>query len=100
MMRSGHRRLLGRKGPVVSSIGLGCMGLSDFYGPADEVESLATVHATMERGVTLFDTADFYGSGHNEMLLACALRGHRDRAFVQVKFGVLRDPAGRFIRGR
>jgi pyridoxine 4-dehydrogenase len=92
-----QNRSLGPNGPTVSPMGLGLMGMSDFYGPADEAESLATIHAAMEQGITLFDTADFYGSGHNEMLLARALKGHRDRAFVQVKFGVLRDPAGGFL---
>lgn len=94
-----HTRTLGRNGPAISALGLGLMGMSDFYGPADEAESLATIHAAMEAGVTLFDTADFYGCGHNEMLLAQALKGKRERAFIQVKFGVLRDPAGGFIGG-
>lgn len=87
-------RHLGSNGPEVSPLGLGLMGMSDFYGPADENESLSTIHAAMEHGITLFDTADFYGSGHNEMLLARALKGRREKSFVQVKFGVLRDPAG------
>lgn len=78
-------------------IGLGCMGMSDFYGPADEATSVATIHAALEAGVTYFDTGDFYGSGHNEMLLGRALAGRRDQAFVAVKFGALRDPAGGFV---
>ncbi|MEM1299348.1 MAG: aldo/keto reductase [Pseudomonadota bacterium] len=92
-------RLLGNDVPPQFPIGLGLMGMSDFYGPADEKESLKTIHAAMEAGVTLFDTADFYGSGHNEMLLARALSGRREQAFVQVKFGVLRDPNGGFLGG-
>ncbi len=90
-------RTLGRDGPSVSALGLGCMGMSDFYGPADEAESLATIEAALEAGVTLLDTGDFYGSGHNELLLREALKGRRDRAFLMVKFGVLRDPAGGFL---
>lgn len=89
-------RRLGRNGPKLSLIGLGCMGMSDFYGPADRGESIATVHAALEAGVTLFDTGDFYGMGHNEMLLAEALADRREKAFIQVKFGALRDPSGGF----
>lgn len=85
-------RRLGTDGPEVSSIGLGCMGMSDFYGPADRSESLATLHAALEAGVTLLDTGDFYGMGHNEMLLGEALKGRRDQAVLSVKFGALRDP--------
>ncbi len=92
-------RQLGADGPTISALGLGLMGMSDFYGPADRSESLATIHAAMEAGITLFDTADFYGCGHNEMLLADAIEGKREQAFIQVKFGVLRDPAGGFIGG-
>jgi len=87
-------RQLGRGGPAVSALGLGCMGMSGMYGPADEAESIATIHAALEAGITLFDTGDFYGMGHNEMLLGRALKGKRDRAFIQVKFGALRDPDG------
>ena len=88
-------RKLGSTGPTVSSIGLGAMGMSDFYGPADEGESIATIHAAIDAGVTLLDTGDFYGSGRNELLIARALKG-RDRGAVtiSVKFGGLRDPAG------
>lgn len=90
------RRTLGSHGPTVSAIGLGCMGLSsDLYGPADEAESLATVHAALDAGLTLLDTADFYGSGHNELLLRDALRGRsREQVILSGKFGALRDPAG------
>ncbi len=91
-------RRLGRHGPELSSIGLGCMGMSDFYGPADRAESLATIQAALEAGVTLFDTGDFYGMGHNELLLREALKdGKRSRIFLQVKFGAQRDPAGAFL---
>jgi aryl-alcohol dehydrogenase-like predicted oxidoreductase len=87
-------RKLGRTGPRVSALGLGCMGMSDFYGPADEAESIATIHAALDAGVTLLDTGDFYGMGHNEMLIREALRGRgRDQVMISVKFGALRDPA-------
>ena len=86
-------RTLGKTGPSVSMIGLGCMGMSDFYGPADRKESLATIAEATERGVTLLDTGDFYGMGRNEMLIGEALRGlDRDRLTISVKFGALRDP--------
>lgn len=86
-------RQLGANGPKVSALGLGCMGMSDFYGPADRGESLATLAAAVERGVTLLDTGDFYGMGHNEMLIGEALRAlPRDRLTLSVKFGALRDP--------
>ncbi len=86
---------LGAAGPRVSSFGLGCMGMSGMYGPADRAESIATLHAAMEAGITLLDTGDFYGMGHNEMLIGEALRGRdRGRAVISVKFGALRDPAG------
>jgi aryl-alcohol dehydrogenase-like predicted oxidoreductase len=91
-------RTLGSKGPRVSALGLGCMGMSDFYGPADEAESVATIQAALEAGITLLDTGDFYGMGHNELLLREALKGRtRGQAVISVKFGVLRDPAGGFI---
>lgn len=90
-------RLLGKGGPAVSALGLGCMGMSEFYGRSDRAASLATIAAALEAGVTLLDTGDFYGVGHNEMLLAEALRGQRDKAFVQVKFGSLRGPDGSFL---
>src|SRR6202048_1669651 len=90
-------RKLGIGGPPVSAIGLGCMGVSDFYGPADEAESIATIHAALDAGITLLDTGDFYGSGHNELLIAEALRGRRrESAQISVKFGAFRDPAGGF----
>lgn len=88
-------RRLGSTGPLVSELGLGCMGMSDFYGPADRSESLATIHAALDSGVTLIDTGDFYGAGHNELLIAEALRGRkRENVVISVKFGALRDPAG------
>ncbi len=89
------KRRLGKTGPVVSALGLGCMGMSDFYGPADRTESVATLHAALDAGITLLDTGDFYGMGHNEMLIGEALRGRdRDKLQISVKFGALRDPAG------
>ena len=89
---------LGRTGPRVPALGLGCMGMSGIYGPADRAESIATIHAALDAGVTLIDTGDFYGMGHNEMLIAEALKGvPRDRYLLSVKFGNLRDPAGAIL---
>ncbi|MGK9170637.1 aldo/keto reductase [Inquilinus limosus] len=88
---------LGATGPQVSALGLGAMGMSHgVYGPSDRAESLATLHAALDAGITLIDTGDFYGSGHNEMLIGEALRAssNRDAAILSVKFGGLRDPAG------
>ena len=91
-------RTLGRNGPVVSALGLGCMGMSGVYGAADRAESIATIHAALDRGINLLDTGDFYGSGHNELLIREALRGRpRDKVLLSVKFGALRDPENRFI---
>ena len=91
-------RTLGRTGPTVTALGLGAMGMSDFYGPADRDESFATLNAALDAGITLVDTGDFYGSGHNELLVGEVLRGRkRDQVVVSVKFGALRDPAGGFV---
>ncbi|MEV8062622.1 aldo/keto reductase [Streptomyces antimycoticus] len=92
-----NRRTLGRSGPEVSAIGLGAMGMSDLYGPADDAESIATLHAAIDAGVNLIDTADFYGSGANEMLIARALRERRrEDVVLSVKFGSRRTPDGSF----
>jgi aryl-alcohol dehydrogenase-like predicted oxidoreductase len=90
---------LGSTGPAVSALGLGCMGMSDdLYGPADRDEAIATIHAAMAAGITLLDTGDFYGMGHNEMLIGQALQGQdRDKAVISVKFGALRGPDGAFL---
>src|SRR3569623_1531852 len=89
---------LGRGGPQVSRLGLGCMGMSGMYGPADRAESIATIHQALEAGITLLDTGDFYGMGHNEMLIGEALKGvPRDRYKLSVKFGALRDHGGGWI---
>jgi aryl-alcohol dehydrogenase-like predicted oxidoreductase len=85
-------RLLGTTGPAVFPLALGCMGMSGMYGRSDDAESVATIHAALDRGVTLLDTGDFYGLGHNELLIGRALEGRRDRALVSVKFGALRGP--------
>jgi aryl-alcohol dehydrogenase-like predicted oxidoreductase len=91
-------RTLGSTGPRVSALGLGCMGMSDLYGPADEAESIATIHAALDAGITLLDTGDFYGMGHNELLIRKALEGRdRDAVAISVKFGALRDPAGNWL---
>ncbi|MFL6858074.1 MAG: aldo/keto reductase [Allosphingosinicella sp.] len=89
-------RRLGREGPHVSAIGLGCMGMSEFYGAGDEAESLATIGRALERGVTFLDTADMYGVGRNEELVGRALAGRRDEAFLATKFGSVRGADGSF----
>ena len=90
-------RRLGGSGPSVSALGLGCMGMSGVYGSADEDESIATIHAALDRGITLIDTGDFYGMGHNELLIERALRSwDRDDVVISVKFGALRGPDGRW----
>jgi aryl-alcohol dehydrogenase-like predicted oxidoreductase len=89
---------LGSRGPHVSALGLGCMGMSGMYGPADRAESIATLHAALDAGITLLDTGDFYGMGHNEMLIGQALQGVPRQSFlVSVKFGALRDPGSAWV---
>ncbi|MEH2193280.1 MAG: aldo/keto reductase [Nostoc sp.] len=90
-------RQLGKNGSTISALGLGCMGMSDVYGPADRKESIATIHAALDAGINLLDTGDFYGMGHNELLLNEALTGRRENVFIAVKFGALRSPDGNFI---
>src|SRR5512132_556206 len=96
MHKIGKRRL-GRDGPEVSSIGLGCMGMSEFYGAGNEDESMATIHHAIDRGVTFLDTADMYGVGRNEELVGRAIRDRRDQVFLATKFGNVRGPAGEFL---
>ena len=95
-------RQLGRDGPTVSALGLGCMGMSEFYGTRDEAGSIDTLHAAIDDGVTFFDTADMYGSGHNEELIGRAIKGRRDGLVIATKFGNVRGPNGEFqgINGR
>ena len=91
-------RHLGKNGPQVFPISLGCMGMSGMYGHADENESIATIHAAIDRGVNLIDTGDFYGMSHNEMLVGRALKGrNRDKVLISVKFGALRAPDGSWL---
>lgn len=90
-------RQLGSKGPSVFPLALGCMGMSDLYGPADERESIATIHAALDAGITLLDTGDYYAMGANELLIGRALKDRRDKAMVSVKFGVMRAPGGGWL---
>ncbi|MFL6111941.1 MAG: aldo/keto reductase, partial [Catenulispora sp.] len=91
-------RKLGANGPQTSDLGLGAMGMSGMYGHADEAESIATIHAAIEAGINLIDTGDFYGMGHNEMLIGRALEGrNRDEVLIGVKFGAQRGPNGSWL---
>jgi pyridoxine 4-dehydrogenase len=93
-----NTRRLGSDGPLVSALGLGCMGMSGVYGPADRAESIATIHASLDAGVNLLDTGDFYGMGHNELLIAQAMRGRaREDYMLSVKFGAQRGPDGAWL---
>jgi aryl-alcohol dehydrogenase-like predicted oxidoreductase len=94
---SAHKTKLGAAGPEVFPIGLGCMGMSGMYGPAEEAESIATIQAAIDAGIDLIDTGDFYGMGHNELLVGRALAGRRDRVRISVKFGALRGPDGAWL---
>ena len=89
-----HKRKLGKHGFEMGALGLGCMGMSEFYGPANEAESIATIHLAIDLGVTHFDTADVYGPHTNEVLVGRALAGHRQRVTIATKFGNVRDAAG------
>jgi len=90
-------RRLGSAGPAVFPLALGCMGMSGMYGPADERESIATIHAALDAGITLLDTGDYYGAGHNELLIGRSLRDRPGKALLSVKFGALRGPDGRWL---
>ena len=93
-----NTRSLGTNGPLVSEVGLGCMAMSGAYGPSDEAEGIATIHAALDAGITLLDTGDFYGMGHNELLLHRALQGRaREQVLISVKFGGMRDPSGGIV---
>ena len=96
-MTNHQSRQLGSNGPRVFPLGLGCMGMSDFYGPVNESESIATIHAALDAGITLLDTGDYYAAGDNELLIGRALGDRRDKALLSVKFGALRGPDGSWI---
>ncbi len=96
-MQAVASRQLGSRGPSVFPLGLGCMGMSGIYGPAEEAESIATIHAAIDNGVTLLDTGDFYGMGQNELLIGRALKGRRDKVQLSVKFGAQRGPDGSWL---
>src|SRR5438309_4851074 len=97
-----QQRRLGRQGPMVSSLGLGCMGMSEFYGPTDEAESIATIHRALDLGIDFLDTADVYGPYTNEQLVGQAIAGRRDQVVLATKFGIVRgsDPEARGVNGR
>ena len=96
-VRTYEPRRLGATGPTVFPLALGCMGMSGMYGPSDERESIATIHAALDAGINLLDTGDYYGAGHNELLIGRALRDRRDKALISVKFGSMRAPDGSWL---